>query len=234
MEEIAEESYDKMEAYLNAYSKANEKIHIAGEAIDRLYKSFALKHGVLLSEREDKISLEIEKVNKVFDHYNIVYLIFFKAFKQEIYIINALNNKDFSSAEQNRNALISVSTEGLAKLDTVKPFQNDRSLISACRHALVFYKMEASDKIGIQIDYLMKNENFEKLHKTVGSKDPVLRSKDEVDQYNASIKELNVAVKKYNSVNNGLNKQRTSAINEWNASETNFLARYIPDTDKKK
>lgn len=234
MEEIAEDSYDLMEAYMNARSKASEKIHIGGEAIDKLYKSFALLHGVVLSEREDKISLEIEKIDKVLDHYNTIYLIFFKSYKQEAYLIKALNDKDFSGAEQNRNALNTTALEGLGKLDTVKAFQNDKSLIIACHHTLAFFKMEASDKISILIDYWMKNENFEKLHKTIGSKDPILRSKDETDQYNAAIKEYNNAGKKYNSVNNGLNKQRTSIINEWNTSGTNFLAKYIPDTNKKK
>jgi hypothetical protein len=228
MEEIAEESYDNMEAYLNIRSKANEKIHKGGEMIDGLYKLFAQKHNVLLSEREDKMSIQIDKVNKVFDYYENVYLIFFKSNIQESYLIKALNSKDFSSAEQNRNALKDVSSAGLNKLDTVKSFQNDRSLILACRRTLEFYKIEASDKMVIVMDFMMKNENFEKLKKTIGSKDPMLRSKDETDEYNTAIKEYNIAVRKYNSVCKVLDQQRSTKVTEWNTSVHNYLEKYVP------
>lgn len=229
MEEVAEESYDLMEAYLNARAQANNKVQKKGEMLDELYKTFAVRHDVTISDRKDILSIQIEKVNRVNEHYEIIYLIFFKAYKQEAYLINALNKKDFSGAEQNRNALQQVSLEGLGKLDTIKTFQNDRSLISACRRSLEFYKMEAQDKISDVIDYILKNDNYNKLTQTVGSKDPMFRTKDEVDQYNESIKELNVATRKYNSINQILNQQRSSSVNEWNLAVQNFFEKYVPN-----
>ncbi len=234
MEEIAEESYDNMEAYMNARSKANELIQHGGEVIDEIYKVFARQHNILLSDREDKISMQIDKINKVFKHYDCVYLIFFKVNKQEAYMINSMNKKDFSGIEQNRKALISVANEGLAKLDTVKAFLNDKSLILACLRAIKFYKTEAIDKTPGLIDFLMKNENFEKVKKTFDDKEPSSRTQDEINQYNLAVKDINSASNKFNSVNNSLNESRKSINNDWVNTVNNYLERYVPDTNKKK
>ena len=234
MEEIAEESFDNMEAYMNARSKANELIQRGGVVIDEIYKEFAKQHNILLTEREDKISLQIDKINKVFKHYDSVYLIFFKVNKQEAYMINSMNKKDFSGIEQNRNALISVANEGLAKLDTVKAFFNDKSLILACRRAITFYKTEATDKTPGLIDFLMKNENFEKVKKTFDGKEPSGRSQDEINQYNLAVKDINNASNKFNSVNNTLNNNRKLITNDWDNTVNSYLEKYVPDTNKKK
>lgn len=231
MEDVAEQSYDKMEAYLKARSMANEKVRNAGDMLGDKFEAFAKSHNIKLSDSKDKLSKDIEKVNRVNDHYDDVFLIFFKAYKQEIYLMDALTRKDYSSAEQNRNALLEIATEGSASLDTMKGFNGDKALIMACKRVQEFYKSEAKDKISVIIDFMLKQENYEKLDKVIGSKDPMLRTQDEVTQFNKAITDVKSAINKYNSASSYLNQNRTSTINAWNNTSQNFLERYVPKYD---
>lgn len=56
----------------------------------------------------------------------------------------------------------------------------------------------------------------------------MLHSKEETDEYNKAVIELNSSGKKFNLVNNSLNQARESAINFWNNAAQNYLERYIP------
>ncbi|MBI3235786.1 MAG: hypothetical protein HYZ42_17410, partial [Bacteroidetes bacterium] len=53
MEEIAEQSYDLMEAYMLAKEKANEKLEASGNMISEEYKTFAKSHTITLVEADD-------------------------------------------------------------------------------------------------------------------------------------------------------------------------------------
>jgi hypothetical protein len=228
MEEVAEQSYDLMEAYLNAREMANGKVETAGNILGNKFDEFAKKYNIPVSDNKSKLSKDIEKSNRVNDHYNIVFLVFFKSYKQEAYLIDAINRKDYSSAEQNRNALLQVAAEGISKLDTMKGFNNDKALIIACKRVLEFHRTEAKDKIGLIIDYFLKQENYDKLDKVIGSKEPMLRTQQEIDQFNKAITDLKAALAKYNPTNNYLNQNRTNTLNAWNTTTQNYLERYIP------
>ena len=103
--------------------------------------------------------------------------------------------------------MLQVSTEGIAKIDTMKAFRNDRSIINACRRSLEFYKTEAKDKIGIIIDFFLKQENYDKIYEVYKTKDRMLHSKEETDEYNKAVIELNSSGKKFNLVNNSQTRQ---------------------------
>jgi hypothetical protein len=231
MEDVAEQSYDKMELFMNAQELANNKIESAGRNVDFVFKDFAKNHNVPLSNKKDEMTKKIERVSAVNKHYSKVYLIFFKAYKQEAYLMDAINRRDYSAAGQNKDALLSVSVEGLSKLDTLKAYLNDKSLITACRRSLEFYKSEAKDKIGIVIDYFIKAEEGDKLQRTVGSKDPMLITQDERTQFNKVKKELDLLTRSFNATNPGLNQSRTATLNNWNAVVKSYLERYIPKGD---
>src|SRR5690606_14505655 len=102
-----------------------------------------------------------------------------------------------NAIEQNRATLLSYAEEGLKKLDTLKAFDGDRNLIAACRQALEFYKMESKDKIAGLTDYFMKEENFNKIKNAFDTKKEGQRTKEDVDQYNKAVKELNEASNSY-------------------------------------
>jgi hypothetical protein len=228
MEEIAENSYDAMEAYLLAQELANVKMNEGDVRLEATIKNFAEKHKVTLLDGDDKLSKKVAQASKVLRYYNEIYLIFFKSYKQEIYLMEAMKTKNVNSVEQNKNALKQFSEEGIAKLVGFSAFEGDKSLILSCRQMLEFYKSECTDHIPSIADYYLKEENFQKVKKAFEAKKQSEKTQADVDQYNKAVNEMNAGVNKYNAVNNTLNEGRNKFIDNWNKSTKNFLAKHIP------
>jgi hypothetical protein len=226
MEEIAEQSYDAMEAYMLAQEKANEKLQEASARQNAMQKQFASKYNITLIESESVTEAKMKVASTVMKHYNEVYLIFFKAYKQEGYLMEALNQKKVNSIEQNLNSLESFADQGLEKLKDLKGYGGDASLIIACRNMLNFYKDEVK-KGAAMTDYFLKEENFAKLKKQFDAKGSK-RTQQDIDQYNKGVNDMNAAGATYNSTNNELNKQRTSSLNGWNNAVKKFMDAYMP------
>jgi hypothetical protein len=228
MEEIAEQSYDMMEAYLLAQEKANERLNTAGDRMEAEQKKFAVKNNINLLESKDKVAKKLESAGDVIKYYNEIYLIFFKSFKQEVYLIDAMNRGDLNAMEQNKNALITTSTEGLEKLAAIKPFKGDANLKVACKNMLDFYKEEASTKMPDIIDFYMKKEKLDKVKAAFDAKPEKKRTQQDFDQYNASVNEMNAGSNKYNATNDYLNKTRNTLFEKWNNAAAKFMDVHVP------
>jgi hypothetical protein len=228
MEEVAEQSYDGMEAYLLAQDLANEKMNSASKRLGELEKSFAQSHHINIIESEDKLSKKVEKTNEVNVYYRPIYLIFFKSYKQEMYLLEALKKKDFNEIEQNKNTLKQFSEEGLEKLKEIKAYDGDHSLKMACQQALSFYKMESESKMSTITDFLLKEENFQKIKKAFDSKKQSERTKEDVDAYNKAVNDMNNGINEYNKANTFLNDNRDKAISGWNKGSQGFLDKHVP------
>lgn len=227
MEEIAEQSYDAMEAYMLAQEKAYEKLNQAGDKQHEMQKQFAAKNNINLIESSSELSEKSKKANEVLKHTNEVYLVFFKPYKQEGYLIEAMNQKNLVSMEQDINSLKKMAEEGLEKLKKAKGYNGDGSLINACRNMLNFYKSEASRSASLA-DYFLKEENFKKIKKQFESKPSGKRTQQDIDQFNQAVNDFNYVLKNFNSTNNELNKERTSALNGWNKTYNDYLDDYMP------
>ena len=80
-------------------------------------KTFAAKNNITIVEAEsDKISKKIEKANDALKYYNIIYLIHFKCYKQEMYTLDAISRSDVNGLQQNINTLLNFSNQELEKL----------------------------------------------------------------------------------------------------------------------
>ncbi len=228
MEEIAEQSYDAMEAYLLAQKKAHEKLEQAATAWFETQKKFAANHNVNLIEDKSILAEKMKIADAVMSHYHEVYLIFFKSYKQEAYLLDAANRKDIVSIEQNINALKKFSEDGIEKLKSLKGYNNDPSLIMACRNILYFYKDEAAKGATIT-DFLLKEENFGKIKKSFDAKSSAKRTQQDVDQFNKAVNDINGAVKNYNDQNEEFNKRRGQELDGWNNAVKDFLDMYMPE-----
>jgi hypothetical protein len=226
MEEIAEQSYDLMEAYMLAKEMVDKKMDDASTALQNEGKKFAAAHNVNLVSSEDEIDVMMKKVGETIGYYNPVYLVFFKSFKQEAYLVDAIGKKNINGIEQNKNALLQYSREGLAKLEKISSFHADNSLITNCKRLLEFYVKETTDKIPAISDYLLKQEAFEKMNKEFEKKSEP--TKDEVNTFNKAVKDLNNAVKTYNDNNNSLNQARNDLLNNWNSVVDAFFDNHMP------
>lgn len=227
MEEVAEQSYDAMEAYMLTKELADQKLHQAYEKADTEYREFAAKYNIKLIESNSKLSKKLEETGEVMKYYNRLYLIFFKSHKDESYYMKALEKTDLGSLEQTKNALLASSTEGLKKASPIQSYKGDKSLKMACDRILEFYKYEVA-KTNEITDFLLKKDNFEKLKKSFDAKRPADRTKEDIDTYNKSVAEYNLAVNKSNAVNNDLNKRRSDAMDLWNKSADDFLNNHVP------
>ncbi|MBL7746957.1 MAG: hypothetical protein JNM19_05985 [Chitinophagaceae bacterium] len=227
MEEIAEQSYDAMEAYLLAQEKAQEKLTEASKKQHDMQKVFAEKNNIKLIDSESELEAKSKIVNQVMDHCNETYLIFFKCYKQEAYLMEAMSKKNLVSIEQNINSLKKFAEEGLEKLKGLKGYNGDASLIAACRNMLNYYKSETA-KVSKMSDFFLKEEDFNKIKKQFEAKPAGKRTQQDVDQYNKAVNDINAASNSYNTLSNELNKEGTSALNDWNKTYSKYMDEHMP------
>ena len=129
--------------------------------------------------------------------------------------------------EQNVNSLQRFAEQGLEKLKDLKGYNNDASLIVACRNALYFYKAEAK-KGPLMTDYFLKEEAFIKTKKQFDSKPSSKRTKQDIDQFNTAVNDINDALKTFNTTNKDLNKERGDTLDDWNKTYSRYMDTYMP------
>jgi len=227
MEEIAEQSYDAMEAYMLAQEKAQEKLQQAAERQNELQGAFAAKYNVTIVTHESAIDVKSKEAAGLMDHYTAVYLVFFKPYKQEGYLMDAINKRNVIGIEENKNSMQKMAEDGLNKLKSMTGYNNDPTLIVACREAMQFYRMEAT-KMQAATDFLMKEDNFNKMKKNFDTKPASKRSKQDIDDYNKAVSDMNAAVNEYNATNKEINKARQTAVDRWNNAVKEYLDNYMP------
>ncbi len=228
MEEIAEQSYDAMEAYLLAEERANQKLNVTSQMLSAQQALFGASHGITMNDSKDKISLKLEAASEVYKYYNAVYLIFFKSFKQEAYMIEAQNKGDINAMKQDADALSKFSAEGIKQVDTLKPFKGDGSVKTDSKDMLLFYRNEATKDAPILINFSVKKENFDKIKAAFDAKPQNSRSQADVTSMNNAVNDYNKASNEYNKVNGESNKRRSELLNKWNDTVSKFIDKQVP------
>jgi len=228
MEAVAEQSYDAMEAYLLAQEQASERLRATSNMMIQEQKAFAGRHNIKLIDSKDEKSKKLSTANRVFKDYNVVFLLFFKPYKQEIYMLDALNKGDINGLRQNAQALAAAADESMARLDTVKPYLNDKSVVVACKEMMKFYKEEGAEKSQALVNFLVQKDNFDKIKASFESIPQNKRTQADVDKYNAAINDFNKSLEAYNKTNEELNKKRQMGLDKWNKAGPAFLARHVP------
>ena len=168
----------------------------------------------------------MKQVHAVNTYYHQVYLVFFRPYNQEDNMLKALQKNNITGIEQTKSSLLKYAQDGLQKLDAMKPFEGDHSLIDACRKMLDFYALEAGEKMKTISDYYLTKERFDAIKKEYDRKGSP--SKEDVDAYNKTVKEINAASEVFNSTSQELNKQRNAALSEWNKSVNSFFDEHTP------
>lgn len=228
LEDIAEQSYDAMEAYMLAKEKAEEKLDAAHENATAQYETFASENNIKLIKSKDELSTKLEKTNRVGAYSNKAYLLFFKSYKNEAYLLEAMSRDNITAVEQSRNALSASATEDLAKTGELGSFNGDASLKTALQQMLNFYKTEANDKLKAYTEFLVSKDNFEKIKKTFEGLPASKRTKENVDTYNKAVNDFNTRVNASNSTNQELNKKRNEVYKKWVDTYEDFLDKHTP------
>ena len=228
MQEVAEQSYDFMEAFIMARDMVNEKIN---EEIDKLnanQKIFANKYGIQIGEDQSELGKKMKVSNEVFENHTQLYLIFFKVNFTESVLMKAIAQNDLNAIQQNSNALEQYSNEGLDKLKTFNAYKGDVMLVNATKKALEFTKKEALEFSPKVVTFLMLNQKFQESKKIMDNKAAASISKEEVANFNALVNELNKEVGNYNAINSKFNTERANVINNWDVTGTNFISKHVP------
>lgn len=224
MEEIAEQSYDLMEAYITAREKANEKLDEASDKLDAAQHTFGTAHNITINEaEEDELSKKIKNASDALKYYNKIYLIFFKCYKQEAYVLDAQQKRDVSGFQQSVNALKSYVEEGLAALEEIEPHKGDAAAKVAGRTVLNFYKAEAEKDFPKVSEFFLTEDAFNQLNNTMQGMRESDRTQKDVDAFNKAVNEFNAAVNKFNTENQEMNKKRGAALDKWNETVAQFL-----------
>jgi hypothetical protein len=229
MEEIAEQSVDQMQAFLLLEEKTSEKLQEANEDLAKAEKEFAAKYKVNLVDSKTDLTEKMGTAGKVNGYTDKLYIIFFKCNWEDGQLFNALNAHKLNDAEQARNSLIGFTKEGLESLqaDSLRTFQGNPSLAAGCREALQFYNSMAKNDIPKLTDYYLKQENFDKIKKSLEAKGNN-RTQEDVDQYNKAVKDINASVNSFNQLNQNLNSRRQEVVQNWENAEKTFRDELIP------
>ncbi|MBU2940127.1 hypothetical protein KO494_11315 [Lacinutrix sp. C3R15] len=228
MKAIAEQSYDLMEAYILAQELADEKMEQAQAEYESNFYAFAKKHDINIIESDSDLSKKMKISGEVFNHYNALYLIFFKVYINEIYLMEALEKNDISAIQQNTNALSQSAKEGLTILENATLYKNDASIVNATKEIFNFFIDEADNKMPQQLDFLVLNDDMETISNTLEKTPEKKRTKKQIDDYNEKVKQINKAIKNYNKVNTELNNNRQKAFNALDITKDKFLDKHIP------
>jgi hypothetical protein len=228
IEELAEQSVDEMQAYMLLQEKVSEKLNEASSGLEKITHDFAAKYNVKLNTEKSALGEKMESAGKLNSYMNAVYLAFFKCNWEDNQMVKAMNDKKVNDVEQARSALLSYANEGLKGLDTLKPFEGDPSLVNACRQALQFYKQTAEKDIPKLTDFYLKEEDFEKLKKSMQDKPASSRTREDVDAYNKAVKDINTSVNTFNQVNSKVNSGRTQVLNQWQDAEKRYADDHMP------
>ncbi len=228
MQEVADQSYDAMEAYILTRDKVNEKIDAEYDKVNLAQKQFALKYNITLTDTKSDLAQKMEISKQVFDYHSVLYLVFFKTNITDLNLSNAIEKKDMAVIQQNAGALQQYADEGLEKLKTIKPFNGDNTLAISTKKALEYYKKEAQLYVPKIVDFLMFNEKFENAKKAMDAKTDKDRTKEEVDNFNGMVKQINKEIDNFNKNNNTNLQDKNNVIDTWNNTADNFISGHVP------
>ncbi len=228
MQEVAEQSYDLMEAYIMTRDLVNKKMDAEYDKVSLAQKTFCTKYNINLSENTTELGKKMKISGEVFDYHTQLYLIFFKANITDLFLSQAIEKKDLGSIQQNSSALILYVDEGLEKLKTIKPYNGDNSMVLITKKALEYYKKEAQQFTPKVVDFLMFNEKFEAARKSLEAKSEKDRTKEEVENYNSMVKQINKEIDNYNKINNSNLQEKNTVIGNWNITGDNFISAHVP------
>lgn len=228
MKEVAEQSYDAMEAYILAQEMADQKMEESQQEYEKNFYEYAAKHNIQIIESESDLGKKMKISNEVFEHYHDLYLTYFKVYINEIYLMDAIEKNDVSAIQQNANALVASAKEGLEILKTKDTYHKDESIINATKTAFEYFIDEGENKTPRITEFLIIKEDFEKIKTTLEQIDSRKRTKEQIDNFNKKVKEVNKGADNYNEVNAELNSNRQNVINGLNNANANFLSKHIP------
>jgi len=228
MQAVAEQSYDAMEAYILAQELADQKMAEAQKEYEENFYAYAKKHDITVFEGQSELGKKMEISNKVFDYHNDLYLIFFKVHFNESNLLDAIKEKDISAIRQNINALKVAVQEGLKDVDSVPLYKKDDRIVKAVKEVFQIHLNEADNTIPQILDYLVLQEDFEKIQAAIEKTPETDRTNEQIDNYNNKVDVLNEKSELINKLIDKLFKERNKKLERLDRANAKFLDKHVP------
>ncbi len=214
IEEIAEQSYDNMEAYFTMQEKANEKLDQAWDNFDTAFHRYARSNNIKIVEGElDKKSQKIRKMSETLKYSNHIYLIYLKCHYQEKKLLQSIEKEDINAMTQNMDAQKTLLKNSIEKVLALKPYDHDSRMIHATKYLFKFYKDEVEkDFMAIQDFFILKSKynaakkNHESLKESERASNLAF---EKISQ------EFSLGIIKYNETVKRVNQERSKQIKDW-------------------
>jgi len=231
MQEVAEQSYDFMEAYITTRELVNDKMNEEHEKLLASQSDFAKKYNVNLISSDEGTDIEkkMKLSSQVFKYHSNLYLLFFKCNYTDILLDNAIKSKDLAAIQQNANALKQYAEEGIAKIKEYEPIKGDNTLANQTKKSLEMYLNQANTFVPKVVDFYTYNSQFEDLSSALERKSPKERTKEEIDNYNKMVKEINKKINEFNKLNTENVNLKNKEINQWNTTAEQYISKHIPN-----
>lgn len=227
LEEVAEQSYNAMEAYLLAQEKASEAFKDAFATMVAAQYAFGDEFNVEIAKAEEtRRDKKMKRASEALRYYNKVYLIFFKCNIQEKTVLELLNAGKTEGHEVATQTLVDYAEEGLAKLDTMQAFDGDSDLIQTTVELMEFFKLQGAEYFPDFFAFQISLGAFKEVQAELESTKKKHRTKELIDRYNTASKEYNSWVEKYNKINQTTNKSRTKYYESWNKAVDTFFRKH--------
>lgn len=228
LEPLAENGPEEMESFLMAQQVAYSRSSAAARGLKQAEEEFADQFGVRLVDSDDKFAKKLEELNRTFKYYNKIYLIFFKAYNQELSLFDAIETQKLDRMITEKRKLEVTANEGLSKLDKIGSYQGDKSLRTAARANLEFYRNESGVQLSQVIDYYEELETLRKLK--AGLNEQGISREERLRRtrlYNDQVQKVNESTPDLNVMNEELNNERARYLAQWNRVSEGFLQKFI-------
>ncbi|MBN2893319.1 MAG: hypothetical protein JXL97_15715 [Bacteroidales bacterium] len=228
LEANANTSYELMKIYLQKVSDANEKYAIKNEMISDQINKFAEEHNIELIKSSSELTANLKISNIVYKYYNSIYLIYFRGYIEDSFIIDAINSGDTTAIKQRMDSLIIAYKYGEVDLKAIAGYNGDYSLKFACQKALSHYQKVATILLPKILDYYKAENELNAEKKRFEAIPEKKRTQQDVDAYNFAITKYNNSIKIYNETIKTLNTEIQNNSEQWNNAVDKFIDKNIP------
>ena len=226
LEPVAERSFDAMEAYIGARAAAQSRLKGAGAMVEHEYLLFARRHGFDIKPSTDALSSSITNASKAYAHYNAVYDVFFRNYKQESYLLDAISLGHISAIDQNLAALERSATTGLGELRDINPFGDDR-LVAACRNLLSFYRNEATGALAGSASFFIDKDDLERRTQILTAAREGETEKAALQKHEEASAEFRKRNDSFSKTNSALAQKRDGLVQNFQKEADLFMKKYV-------
>lgn len=228
LEDSSKVSLDAYAKYLKAQQEDLDHIVATEARLNTAVRQFASKYGIQLSENADDLFekfVSSANVNKYHDRFHLIIL---KCRQLEAPLIKAIAKKDTAEIKKYNSALQVHVRESLGIFDTIRPYDNETSLLNATKQSLQFYQAEVELKAASIYNFLVKDAAYSNSKKVYDAKSQKEGAEQALEELNKTTAEYNELVSAYVTSTNELNEERPKVEANWDKASKNFLDKYVP------